>query len=189
MECDNDLKFFSDTLQAHDTRTFPNDSVEKMLIKWQKNLRTMWIPTVPTVIVYFCACAIAAEIRTKYEQNHGKSVVKRSVDPYNKYHKYNSNNYNSYNNKYGSYNSLNNLKLRHQSRFPNLDKVMNRVNNMKYGSESKSEVHNKLRHRSWYEKRTTTTTTPPPEEDFENYFDDYGSDKENNDDWVSNSGA
>lgn len=149
----------------------------------------MWIPTVPTVIVYFCACAIAAEIRTKYEQNHGKSVVKRSVDPYNKYHKYNTNNYNSYNNKYGSYNSLNNLKLRHQSRFPNLDKVMNRVNNMKYGSESKSEVHNKLRHRSWYEKRTTTTTTPPPEEDFENYFDDYGSDKENNDDWVSNSGA
>ncbi|XP_045478992.1 uncharacterized protein LOC123683993 [Harmonia axyridis] len=141
----------------------------------------MWIPTVHIVIVYFCACAIAAEFRTKLGQNHRKSIVKRSVDPHSNYHKYNKNNYNSFNNQYDNYNSLSTVKLRHQSRFPNLDKVMTRVSNMKFGSgsEIKSEVHNKLRHRSWYEKKTTTT--PQPEETFDHYFDDYGSDKENND--------
>ncbi|KAL3266724.1 hypothetical protein HHI36_010885 [Cryptolaemus montrouzieri] len=137
----------------------------------------MWISTFHIVIVYFCAYAITAEIRLKFEQNHRKSVAKRSVGSYNYYKKFDSHKYS---------NSLNIPKLRHQSRFPNLDKVMTRINSMKFGSvehNEKGEMRNKLRH-SWYDIRTTTTT-PKTDEVFEHYFDDdYENDKED-DNWFS----
>ncbi|KAK9870203.1 hypothetical protein WA026_006286 [Henosepilachna vigintioctopunctata] len=140
----------------------------------------MWISGVHIVVVYFCACAVAEELRPGTERK--QSRVKRSVDSYNLY----NDNYNS--KKYDNYNSLSTLRLRHQSRFPNLDKVMTRINNMKLGSDEKtvnSGVHNRIRHNSWYE-RMTTTTTPKSSEIFGNYFDeDYEETKEEDNNWVS----
>ena len=85
------------------------------------------------------------------------------------------------------------LKLRHHSRFPNLDRVMMKIDNMQTGRKKNEihPVHNKIRHQNIY--RTTTTTTTTTDEglfgddyrDLE-YEDDNASDDMNEyDDWVS----
>jgi hypothetical protein len=63
-----------------------------------------------------------------------------------------------------------NLKLRHHSRFPNLDRVMLKIDNMQGKKKEVYPVHNKIRHQNVY--RTTTTSTTTTDEGL--FGDDYG---------------
>lgn len=87
-----------------------------------------------------------------------------------------------------------NLKLRHHSRFPNLDRVLLKIDNMHQTGKKKNEavqpIHNKIRHQNLH-RTTTTTTTTTDEGLFGDDYSDLEYEDENNDDlneyddWVS----
>lgn len=90
-----------------------------------------------------------------------------------------------------------NLKLRHHSRFPNLDRVMLKIDNMHgmkkdhIGVMPEPTLHNKIRHQGLQRPTTTSTTTTTTDEGL--FGDDYGDDDleyddddmTDYDDWVS----
>ncbi|XP_008192810.2 uncharacterized protein LOC659516 [Tribolium castaneum] len=69
-----------------------------------------------------------------------------------------------------------NLKLRHHSRFPNLDRVLVKIDNLQKKNDVQP-VHNRIRHQNVYKTTTTTTTTTD-----EGLFGDDYSDPEYEDD-------
>lgn len=91
-----------------------------------------------------------------------------------------------------------NLKLRHHSRFPNLDRVMLKIDNMQgkkkehVGEVPEATLHNKIRHQG-FQRPTPTSTTTTTTTDEGLFGDEYGDDDleyddddmTDYDDWVS----